>query len=63
MGHFGLEALAVLLMKPQRCLKEVEVTRQRSWPTAHLGRQIPEAGCIEIAELREEVVEQTALPG
>lgn len=63
MGHFGLEALAVLLTEPQRCLKGAEVNRQPSWSTAHLGQQIREAGYIEIAEPREEVVEQTALPG
>lgn len=56
MGHFGLQALAVLLVRPQKILKGPE-------PREHWGRRSPEVGRIAIVEQQGEAVEQTAPPG
>lgn len=61
MGHFGMQALAVLLTKPQKRLKGSEVNHWLTEPREHWGRRNPEVGHIAIVEQKEEAFERTAL--
>lgn len=61
-GHFGLQALAVLLMGPPKRLEGLEANHWLPELREHWDRRNPEVGRIAIVEQKEEAAEQTALP-